>query len=347
MMFFGNRTAATDDSSGAAGGAPGDIRKPRRPKIGLALGAGVARGWSHIGILRELEANNFRPDVIAGTSVGAVVGGCYAAGALDDLESFARGLSRRKVLSLMDLSFTGAGLIGGNKLKKHLDAAVGAKRIEELPRKFAAVATEMGTGHEIWLTRGPLVESIRASYALPGLFEPVRIGGRWLFDGAMSNPVPVTVCRSLGADFVIAVDLVSDSDRRSTVIHDGRVFDESIEVLEKNLELEQQADPGKGFFAGIRRRARLRRTFREQENGAPGIATAMIDAFSIIQDRISRSRLAGDPPDLQIAARVGKIGLFDFHRADDLISLGRDAARKVLPDLRERLVAQSGLVQAL
>ncbi len=339
MKFFGTRTVAPDDVSGSSGGTPLLGRRVRRPKVGLALGAGVARGWAHIGILRELEANGFVPDIVAGTSVGAVAGGCFCAGALDNLEDFARSLSRRKVLGLMDLSFSGAGLIGGGRLKRKLDEAIGTQRIEDVGRKFAAVATEMGTGHEIWLSRGPMVEAIRASYALPGLFEPVRIGSRWLFDGAMCNPVPVTVCRALGADFVIAVDLIAEADRRSTVIHDGAVFEDAVSEIEAAEAPAEIADAGKGFFAGIRRRARLGGRLRDQQNGAPGIASAMIEAISITQDRIARSRLAGDPPDMQIAARVGKIGLFEFHRADELIALGREAVRKSLPDLTERLTA--------
>ncbi len=327
MRFFGGKANARSED-GSGGGGLIERRRPRRPVLGLALGSGVARGWTHIGILRELSANGFEPDIIAGTSVGAVVGGCHAAGRLDDMEDFARSLTRRRVLGLMDLSFSGAGLIGGNRLKRALEGALGMQAMETLPRKFAAVATEIGTGHEIWLTRGNAVEAIRASYALPGLFEPVRVGGRWLFDGALCNPIPVTVCRALGADFVIAVDLIADADRRSTVIHEGAVLDETMETLEAD------ADGGGGLLASFRERARRRRL--TPANGAPGIASAMVEAFNITQDRIARSRLAGDPPDFLIGARVGKIGLFDFHRADELIALGRESVRKILPDLRER-----------
>jgi NTE family protein len=261
-----------------------------------------------------------------------VVGGCYAAGALDDMEAFARSLTRRRVLSLMDLTFAGSGLIAGNRLKQRLERALGTMQIEDLPRKFAAVATEMGTGNEIWLTQGNLVEAVRASYALPGLFEPVRFGGRWLFDGALCNPIPVTVCRALGAEFVVAIDLVAEADRRSTVVSDGRVLNEAL------VELEAEAPkPSSSFLSGLSDRALRRLPFYASENGAPSMASAMIEAFNIIQDRLARSRLAGDPPDLQIAARVGKIGIFDFHRADELIQLGRDAVTKAATSLAERV----------
>ena len=155
----------------------------RNVKIGLALGAGAARGWAHIGVLRELLANGLYPDVIAGTSMGAVVGGCYAAGKLDQIEVFARSLTRRRVFTLMDLSFTGGSLIAGERLKAALERELSGVLIEQLETPFAAIATEVGTGHEVWLQRGSLSLAIRASYALPGIFEPVRVADRWLFDG--------------------------------------------------------------------------------------------------------------------------------------------------------------------
>src|ERR1700678_3659928 len=193
--------------------------KKARPKIGVVLGGGVARGWAHIGALRELISLGITPDIVAGASIGAVVGGCFAADRLDTLEAFARSLTKRTVFSLLDISFNGGGLIGGDRLRARLNAAMGPLRIEELPIPFVCVATEIGTGHEIWLKRGPLVEAMCASYALPGVFEPVRMGGRWLFDGAIVNPVPVSVARAFGADIVIALN-IGDGLGRGTAIQD-------------------------------------------------------------------------------------------------------------------------------
>ena len=192
----------------------------RRAKVGIVLGAGAARGWAHIGALRELDALGVQLDVVVGSSIGTLVGGCYAAGRLDMLEAFARSLTRRRVLGLLDFSFTGSGLIGGQRLRTRLEAALGELRIEDLPVQFAAVATEIGGGHEIWLRRGLLVDAIRASYALPGVFEPVKVDGRWLFDGAIVNPVPVSVARALGAERVIALNISSDRFGRGTAIQD-------------------------------------------------------------------------------------------------------------------------------
>ena len=214
-----SRAGATAIASAEA--TTGQLQPPRRgPSIGLALGGGAARGFAHIGVLRTLVAHGIVPDVIVGTSIGAVVGGCYAAGQLDDLEEWARGLTARGVLGYLDISLSGSGLIGGGQLAARLEETLGDTRIEELPIRFAAIATEVGTGHEIWLTRGRLVDALRASYALPGIFPPVRIGGRWLVDGALVNPVPVSAARALGARLVIAVNLNSDLFGRGTTIAD-------------------------------------------------------------------------------------------------------------------------------
>jgi NTE family protein len=305
------------------GGSGGPVPARRRPVVGLALGAGAARGWSHIGILHELRERGFSPDIVAGTSIGAVVGGCYAAGKLDDLEAFARSLNRRSVFGMMDLSLSGAGLIAGGRLRSRLESNLGDMRIETVAPRFAAVATEVGSGHEVWLTKGRLSDAIRASYALPGIFEPVRLGGRFLFDGALVNPVPVTVCRAMGADLVIAVNIIGDTLFRGTVVGDAPVSE-----IEATLEDSAHAAPG------LRERAAS--LFR-RSSGAPGIASVMMDAFNITQDRIARSRLAGDPPDVLIKARLDGVGLFDFHRASDLIAMGREAARRALPDIAEHI----------
>src|SRR5579863_10566017 len=212
MFRAAYRRIDTDPVSGAG--------RTRRPKVGLVLGAGAARGWAHIGALRELDALGVRLDVVVGSSIGTLVGGCYAAGRLDMLEAFARSLTRRRVLGLLDFSFTGSGLIGGERLRARLAAELGGLRIEDLPVRFAGVATEIGGGHEIWLRRGLLVDAIRASYALPGVFEPVKINGRWLFDGAIVNPVPVSVARAFGAETVIAVSITGDGAGRGASIPD-------------------------------------------------------------------------------------------------------------------------------
>ena len=303
-----------------------------RPTIGLALGGGAARGFAHIGVMRTLEAHGIVPDVIVGTSIGAVVGGCYAGRQLDSLEQWARSLNVRSVLSYLDISLSGSGLIRGGHLAKQLETALTDSRVEDLPIRFAAIATEFNTGHEIWLTRGRLAEALRASYALPGIFPPVLIGGRWLVDGALVNPVPVSAARALGARLVIAVNLNSDLFGRGTIIsdHGSDASDDAAQEAAKPNGL-------RGLFGGERS---LRRQFLGRR-GRPGIPTVMVEAFNVMQDRITRARLAGDPPDVLISPRLGPVGWFDFHRAAQAIAIGSEATEKAIESVTEAVTALS------
>jgi NTE family protein len=303
-----------------------------RPTIGLALGGGGARGFAHIGVMSTLAAHGIMPNVIVGTSIGAVVGGCYAAQQLDKLESWARSLTVRGVLSYLDISLSGSGLIRGGHLAKQLEGSLTGSRIEDLPIRFAAIATEFNTGHEIWLTRGRLAEALRASYALPGIFPPVLIGGRWLVDGALVNPVPVSAARALGARLVIAVNLNSDLFGRGTVIS-SHGSDESDHAANGHSKPQGLL----GMFSG-------ERTLRRQllgRRGRPGIPTVMVEAFNVMQDRITRARLAGDPPDVLISPRLGAVGWLDFHRGNEAIVIGAEAAEKSIDSITEAITVLS------
>lgn len=317
------------DRNGSNGQKPG-LDSVKRPVIGLALGGGAARGFAHIGILRSLIAHGIEPNVVVGTSIGAVVGGAYAAGRLDTLEEWARSLQPRNIFSYLDIRLNGSGLIGGTKLTARLEASLGQIRIEDLPLKFASVATEVRTGHEIWLTHGRLVDAMRASYALPGIFAPMLIGDRWLVDGALVNPVPVSTARALGAEIVIAANLSND------------VFGHSITIFSHGAQSEaresivEAAPPRRGFGKFFSAERTVKRELFGG-GGRPGVMTVMTDAFNIMQDRITRARLAGDPPDLLIQPRVGQIGWFDFHRANDLIAHGTRAADRAIEAIVEAI----------
>jgi NTE family protein len=302
----------------------------RRPVIGLALGGGAARGFAHIGIVRTLIAHGIAPNVVVGTSIGAVVGGAYAAGHLDKLEDWARSLQPRNILGYLDIRLNGSGLIGGDKLATELEAAIGKTLIEDLPVKFATVATEVRTGHEIWLTHGRMVHAMRASYALPGIFSPVLVGDRWLVDGALVNPVPVSAARALGAEIVIAANLSSDVFTHSTTVYSHGAPADALEAV------TEAAPPKRGLGRLFSPERTVKREFFGG-GGRPGISSVMVDAFNIMQDRITRARLAGDPPDLLISPRVGQIGWFDFHRADDLIAFGARAAERAIDSIQEAI----------
>lgn len=301
----------------------------RRPKIGLALGSGVARGWAHIGVLRAMMEKGIVPDVVVGTSIGAVVGGAFVSKGLDDLETWARDLSKTNFFRFIDFRLRGAGLFGGQKLYDLMIKSFGDHKIEELPTPFVAVGCDLMTGHEVWMQKGDLVPAIRASFALPGVFDPMLWQGRWIVDGALVNPVPVSVCRALGAELVIAVNMVEDIFGRA------------------RAEREKAAGTGKyGVFAedlapqdimGKQRAGMFLRDLLRHEKGAPSIFANMVASLNIIQNRLSRSRLAGDPPDISIDPRVGHIGLMEFHRADELIDIGYKAFEDEFNDLSDAL----------
>ena len=301
------------------------------PAIGLVLGSGAARGFAHIGVMRALQAHGIAPDIIVGTSMGALVGGCYATNQLDTLENWVRSLTRRRIIGYLDVRIGGSGIIGGTRLAHELEESIGDAAIEDLPIRFTAIATEIGTGHEVWLTRGSLALAIRASYALPGIFPPVHVGGRWLVDGALVNPVPVSAARALGARVVIAVNMEGDRfGRGATIASHG-------------------ADPGDGEAPPNHVRnglARLRGLFGAEralkrhilaDASQPGFPTVMVKSFNIMQDRLTRMRLAGDPPDVHITPHIGRIGWLDFHRGAEAIAIGQAATEKAINSIRESI----------
>jgi NTE family protein len=327
------------NGSNGANGEKVGLGSIRRPVIGLALGGGAARGFAHIGILKTLLANGIVPHVVVGTSIGAVVGGAYASGHLDTLEDWARSFQGvRNILSYLDIRLNGSGLIGGEKLALRLENSIGQILIEELPIKFATVATEVRTGHEIWLTRGRVVDAMRASYALPGIFSPVLIGDRWLVDGALVNPVPVSAARAMGAEIVIAANLSSDIFTHSTTIYSHGAMPASVEPASTDAAAKDTTkDTAKRRFPRFFSPERAVKREFFGGGGRPGISSVMVDAFNIMQDRITRARLAGDPPDMLITPRVGQIGWFDFHRADDLIAFGTRAAERAIDSIQEAI----------
>jgi NTE family protein len=291
------------------------------PRIGLALGSGSARGWAHIGVLEALEQLGVRPDVVAGSSIGALVGAAYCGGELAELKSWVLGLGRLEVVRMLDWSMTGGGLLHGRRALNLFNERLASQKLETLVPRFAAVATDLSTGREIWLTKGPILDAVQASIALPGLFKPVRAEGRWLVDGGLVNPVPVSVCRALGADVVIAVNLNGDILTRR----------QRLAAADPAAPAELSATPSEpgsprwhprnwiSFFQG---------DSGVNPNAPPGLFDVTTTAINIMQDRITRSRMAGDPPDWQIAPRLGQIGLMEFYRAAEAISEGRAAVER-------------------
>ncbi|MGB3456164.1 MAG: patatin-like phospholipase family protein, partial [Litorimonas sp.] len=307
----------------------------QRPPIGLALGGGVARGWAHIGALRALIEAGIEPDIVAGTSIGSVVGAAYLAGRLDALERWARSLDRRRVIHYMDLSWGGSGLMKGTRLVKVLKHYLDDTNIEDFDRRFAAVACDLRTGYEVWLQQGPVVPAVRASYALPGAFEPIKVDNRYMIDGALVNPVPVSACRAMGAHLVIAVSLSGDAFGPIGSSHEVD-FDDGTDIEPDAGEIAIMAQQSINKLRPDR--ILLKSLLGSTKPGkSPRIGSVMMGTLNIVMDRITRSRLAGDPPDVFVAPRIGHIGMLEFTRADELIERGYRAMQHEIPLIRSVL----------
>lgn len=315
-----------DASEPTVPGRDGTVRSP--PRVGLALGSGSARGWAHIGILQALASRGIEPAIVTGASVGALVAAAHASGQLEALEAWVRTLTQLDVWRLVDTTFSGGGVMTGNRLMQAIGQRVRDRRIEDLPMAFGAVATELDTGQEVWLRDGSMLAAVRASSGLPGIFAPVHYQGRWMIDGGVVNPVPVSLCRALGADVVIAVNL---NKRVETV------WARAEPAVEPRAASPEEAAEGSALrqrWAGIidGLKGRLRPGTPEE----PGFFEVMSASVRIMQEQITRSRMAGDPPDLVLAPDLDHFQLMDFHRAREAIEIGRkavDAAAARLDEL--------------
>ena len=300
----------------------------RTNRIGLALGSGSARGWAHIGVIRALQDAGIEPDIVCGTSIGALVGAAYVGGELDELETWVRSLSLQTVVSFLDVSLNG-GLIKGEKLIEFFRNHFVDRDIHQLQRPFGAVATDLQRGREVWLREGGVSDAVRASMALPGLFTPVRRDGSWLVDGGLVNPVPVSLCRAMGADIVIAVDLNADLLGRHLKPKSAKSARKRSAPRTETLADTMMARIQSGVSQlGIR---------PSGGSEVPAMLDVLASSINIMQVLITRSRLAGEPPDVMVMPHLADLGLMEFYRADSAIDAGRRATEAILPQLRARL----------
>jgi NTE family protein len=301
-----------------------------RPRIGLALGSGAARGWAHIGVLEALQEAGIEPDVVCGTSMGAFVGAAYVTGRLSELKSWASKLTWRGIVALLDVRLAGGGLVEGELIAALMNELGISALIEQTRKPFAAVATSLVSGREIWLRTGPITEAVRASIGIPGILNPVRHGDDWLLDGGLVNPVPVSVCRALGADILIAVNLNSDLvGRRFQAAAEPQeaVSTGAPQELVKRL-LERVPQAWRDHAADI-----APRLFPAQTT-TPAYFEVLANSLNIMEDQITRARLAGDPPHVALVPRLNHIAPFAFERVKEGIAEGRASVEQALPYLQ-------------
>ncbi|MBW6485405.1 MAG: patatin-like phospholipase family protein [Syntrophobacterales bacterium] len=302
-------------------------------KIGIALGSGSARGWSHIGVLQSIVEAGIAVDFVCGTSIGALVAGSFAAGFLEPLDRWARRLSWSHIVGFMDMKIPRSGLIEGEKISGYLREMITDPLIENLPVPFAAVATDLKTGREVWLREGSLIEVVRASISLPGIFTPCGRNGQWLVDGGLVNPVPTSLCRAMGADIVVAVDLNSDIMGKKRI--------QRMAAPPKGEE-NGTSLPAQGRWADFLKQGKLNgklklfgQMFQELPDRSPTLFDVLATSVNIMQDRINQQRLLEDPPDLVIRPKLSDIGLMEFNRAAEAIDEGKREMDIYIPALRE------------
>ena len=299
----------------------------RKVTIGLALGSGAAKGWAHIGVINALKEMDIEADVVAGCSVGALVGAAYVSNRLPAIESWVRSFSYWDVLRLMDFSWRRGGLLRGERVFNAVGQLIRIDEFEKCSKKFGAVATNLSTGRELWLTKGDLHQAIRASCSMPGLLAPVWHNGYWLVDGAVVNPVPVSLTRALGADIVIAVDLQ----------HDAHLMQQDLLTVQPTGEA---LNTEKEVSWRDRIRQRLTRPNARKPNVSPSAMEIMSTSIQVLENRLKRNRMAGDPPDVLIQPYCPQISTLDFHRAEEAIEAGRLAVEKqreqLLPLIKNR-----------
>jgi len=296
------------------------INRRRKPRIGLALGGGAARGWAHVGVIRALEERGIHPEFVCGTSIGSLVGAIYASGELDRFEKWLLGIDLKLIVSLLDVRLSG-GVLRGERLMDFYRTHFGDHQIEDLKIPFGAVATAVHNGAEVWMRNGSTTDAVRASIAVPGMFSPIWRDDQLLVDGGLVNPVPVSLARAMGADLVIAVDLNSDNFNR--LLHEDTVPELPAEQA-RSWVRRMQETLGKIFPS----------LAPGDEPKLPSVLDIMAASITIMQVRITRSRLAGDPPDVLISPQMSHVGLMEFHRAKDGIEEGRRAVALVDPNLR-------------
>lgn len=312
-------------------------QSPDQPSIGLALGSGSARGLAHIGIIRAINDAGIHVDCVAGTSIGALIGAVYASGKIDSLRDAYLAMDWKKIAYFFDMVFPKSGIIDGKKVSDFLREYIHAKNIEELPLPFKAVATELNSGKEVILETGDVIDAVRASISVPGMFTPVRRNGEVLVDGSLVNPVPVSVARSMGADIVIAVDLNHDivAGKAPQIVPkatDESAFMQALTRMGGTNYLAAMERINQGLQSLDTPALKHIRSWLAEEP-LPNIFEVLLGSINIMQTQVTRTRLRENPPDLLIQPPLGNIRFLEFNRAEEIIAVGYETARQQLDQL--------------
>ena len=302
-------------------------------KIGLALGSGAARGWAHIGVLQALEEENIPIHLIAGASIGSYVGAVYSSGGFDSLKEFALSIDRKKFLSYIDVVFPRSGLINGKNATKLYSMHSNIIRFENLPIPVKMIATDMNTGEKLILEEGNIPEAIRASCSIPGILTPVKIRNRWIIDGGLIDPVPVSVVKSMGAQCVIAVDLnsgVIDKQKKKEREINNKP-NRKQRLAEKSEMINQLVS--KYDQAGKLMRNKLNQWFKQSES-SPHIINIIGSSISIMQEQITKKNLEIDSPDILIQPQLPEVKMFDFDQAEKSINEGFNCTMKKIESIK-------------
>lgn len=289
--------------------------------IGLALGSGSSRGWSHIGIIRALADLGIEPNIICGTSIGALIGASYMSNNIEHLKEWACSLTKLGTAKYFKINTSLNGIVNTEKFHRFLnDYVVNDETIiEDFTKKYATVTTELETGREVWLTKGSMIEAVWASISLPGLFPAIKNNNKWLIDGGLVNPVPVSVCRALGADVVIAANL------------NGGIVGRYSEKTKKRSKQDKGGTSRISDF--VREYTGSVLSIPKNPDQPPSLFNAIAGSITIAQDRITRSRMVGDPPDILLSPKLSHIGLLEFYRAKEAIREGEQCVQRMLPEI--------------
>ncbi len=309
------------------------IGRFRKKRFGLALGSGAARGWAHIGVIRAVEDAGITPASVAGCSMGAFVGAAYVAGKLDELETFARTLTTRTLLGYLDVGMPLRGLLTGDKISALLTEHLGDMAVEDTQIPFCAVATDLGTGKEVRLCDGNLVDSVMASIAIPGIFNPAELHGMYLVDGGLVNPVPVNIARELGADKVIGVDVNHDIIDCKWCVPEPEGDSNTDKTPQPDVEEVSMATPAFERYRAVGLMMRDRALNAMIRASRPNIFDVLGNTIDIMEHHITRENLTKNPPDLLVQPSLGHMSLWDFTDANAAIDEGYRAAKEVLKKL--------------